>query len=59
MLVEVQCDRARSSEVWKAVISSRETEVGSGRRRPAEKEAFAMATWWEAILFLELEYSQL
>lgn len=38
-----QCDRTRSSEEWKAAMSSRDTDVGSGRNRPAEKEAFAMA----------------
>lgn len=35
--------------VWKSVIEERETEVGSGRSRPAEKEAFAMAKLWDAI----------
>lgn len=50
-----QCDRTRSSEAWKAVISSRGTDDGSGRKRPAEKEAFAMAIWWEAMAGLEIE----
>lgn len=44
MFAGEQCDRTRSKEEWKAVISSRGTELGSGRKRPAEKEAFAMAT---------------
>lgn len=30
-------------------MSSRGTDEGSGRKSPAEKEAFAMAIWWEAI----------
>lgn len=44
MFAGVQCDSARSRLVWKAVISSRATDVGSGRRSPAEKEALAMAS---------------
>jgi hypothetical protein len=32
------------SREWKCAISSRDKEVGSGRRRPAENEAFAMAS---------------
>lgn len=35
---------------WKLAISSRDNEVGSGRKRPAEKVAFAIANWWDAIL---------
>ncbi len=35
-------------------ISSREMETGSGRRREAERAALAMASWWEAMLDLEL-----
>lgn len=30
-------------------MSSRGTDEGSGRKRPAEKEALAMAIWWEVI----------
>ena len=30
-------------------MSSLETEVGSGRSKAAASEAFAMATWWEAM----------
>lgn len=45
MFAGEQCDNALSSAVWKATISSRETDVGSGRNRPAENEAFAMASW--------------
>jgi len=36
--------------VWKVAISSLLIEVGSGRRRPAANVAFAMASWWEAIV---------
>lgn len=43
MFAGKQCDSALSSAEWKPVISSRGTEVGSGRRSPAEKDAFAMA----------------
>lgn len=43
ILAEEQCDSALSREEWKAVISSRATDVGSGRKSPAEREAFAMA----------------
>lgn len=37
------CATAAFSREWKCAISSRNNEVGSGRSRPAEKEAFAMA----------------
>lgn len=37
------CTTTVFNKVWKSAMASRETEVGSGRRRPAEKEAFAMA----------------
>jgi len=30
-------------------MSSLERDVGSGRRSPAEKDAFAIASLWEAI----------
>jgi hypothetical protein len=30
-------------------MSSRERDVGSGRRSPAEKDAFAIASLWEAM----------
>jgi hypothetical protein len=40
----VHCRTAEFSRVWKCAISSRDNEVGSGRKRPAEKEAFAMAS---------------
>jgi hypothetical protein len=39
-----QCDKALSSRVWNVVISSRDKDVGSGRKSAAEKEAFAMAS---------------
>jgi hypothetical protein len=35
---------AESSREWKCAISSRDSDVGSGLRRPAEKDAFAMAS---------------
>ena len=35
---------AEFSRVWKHAISSRVNEVGSGLRRPAEKDAFAIAS---------------
>lgn len=44
MLAKEQCDSALSSVEWKAVMSSRGTDVGSGRSRPAEKEALAIAS---------------
>lgn len=44
MFAEEQCDSALSNEVWNVVISSRGTDVGSGRKSPAENEAFAMAS---------------
>lgn len=40
----VHCMTAEFSREWKRAISSRVNEVGSGLRRPAEKEAFAMAS---------------
>jgi hypothetical protein len=45
----VHCMMAEFSRVWKRAISSRVSEVGSGLRRPAEKDAFAMASWCEAM----------
>lgn len=50
MFAREQWASALSREVCRAVMSSRATEVGSGRRSPAASEAFAMATWWEAML---------
>lgn len=44
MLSGEQCDKTRSKESWNALISSRDTEVGSGRRRQADKDAFAMTS---------------
>lgn len=44
MLALEQCDNARSSEVWKALISSRGTEVGSGDRRQAASVALRITT---------------
>lgn len=43
MFAGEQCDKARSRWEWKAAMSSRGTDEGSGRKRPAEKAAFAMA----------------
>ena len=40
----VHCKMAEFSRVWKRAISSRVNEVGSGLRRPAENDAFAMAS---------------
>ena len=40
---------AALSRLWKSAIASREIEVGSGRSRPAENVAFAMASSCEAI----------
>jgi len=40
----MHCTIASFSRVWKCAMSSRDKEVGSGRRRPAENEAFAMAS---------------
>ena len=37
------CVTAEFNKEWKREISSLESDVGSGRRRPAEKEAFAIA----------------
>jgi hypothetical protein len=34
-------------------MSSRETELGSGRSNPAENEALAIASWWEDIIGLK------
>lgn len=44
MLSGEQCDKTRSKEAWNALISSRDTEVGSGRRRQADNDAFAMTS---------------
>lgn len=41
--------RAKSSSSWKWVISSRGTEVGSGRINPAAKDALAIASVCDAI----------
>lgn len=49
MFVGQQSDNTRSKEAWNASISSRDTDVGSGRRRQADNEALAMTSWWEAI----------
>lgn len=38
-------ESAVSRRLWKVEISSRETGVGSARRRTAANEAFAMACW--------------
>lgn len=40
----VHCMTAEFSREWKRAISSRVNEVGSGRSRPAENDAFAMAS---------------
>ena len=49
MFVGEQRVMAFSSSSWKCAISSLEVALGSGRRRPAENAAFAMATLCEAI----------
>jgi hypothetical protein len=33
------------SKELKRAISSRETDTGSGRNKPAENDAFAIASW--------------
>ena len=56
MFPEVHWDNVLSRFAWKDAISSREMEdAGSGRRRPAENEAFAMAIWWDAMLTRNVE----
>ena len=44
MLAWEQCDNARSSAVWKALISSWGTEVGSGLKRQAANVALRIST---------------
>ena len=43
MFVGVQSVSALSRRLWKVVISSRETGVGSARRKLADRDAFAIA----------------
>lgn len=45
MLAGEQWASALSREEWRAAMSSRGTDEGSGRRSPAASEAFAMASW--------------
>ena len=50
MFIGEHCRTTELRSKWKLAISSRDKEVGSGRKRPAEKVAFAIASWCDAIL---------
>ena len=55
IFVGEHCAMTFSSKLWKLAISSFDVDVGSGRSRPAENAAFAMASLCEAMMGLTVK----
>lgn len=50
------CEMAKFRRSWKCEMEVLEMVVGSGRRQAAASEAFAMATWWEDMVGVVVDF---